>query len=299
MHHTVPQEHLSIIITTSPIRSQPDTQVIDDSINSILAQKSLDNIHIYIICDGAKITEQNKYKSGIITQDRMDNYVEYKKRLHLKYNNKQKYTIIQREYRHGFAENIKYVMEEYAKTDHVMIYQHDHVIEKQIDFYAVMEMMRKYKDNINYVTFMHKSYRTIIPRIISVVEVKKFIVKLIGKQEGYNVCLQMKDFENDIVEYFRGKFGLPLVPLNFWYDKVHIASRRFYLDVIFNEEGHFDPNRGKNMKTISFPEDTFGHCMKYCINEKPEKLLEYGAYILWDEQPVFYHQSGRAFMGEE
>lgn len=104
MHKSVPSEHLSIIITTSPIRSHPDTQVIDDSINSILMQKSLDDVHVYIVCDGAKVHEEdNKYKSGVITQDRMDNYREYIARLHVKYNNPHKYTIIERECRHGFA----------------------------------------------------------------------------------------------------------------------------------------------------------------------------------------------------
>lgn len=111
MEGAVPADHLSIIVTTSPIRSHPDTQVIDDSINSILKQKTLKDIHIYIVCDGAKVNEENKYKSGIITQDRMDNYIEYKKILHEKYGDKGKFTIIERENRHGFAENIKYVME--------------------------------------------------------------------------------------------------------------------------------------------------------------------------------------------
>lgn len=53
------------------------------------------------------------------------------------------------------------------------------------------------------------------------------------------------------------------------------------------------------MKTVSFVEDTFGHCMKNTISIQPEKLLEYGAYILWDEKPIFYHQSGRAFIVQE
>ena len=57
-----------------------------------------------------------------------------------------------------------------------------------------------------------------------------------------------------------------LLPLNFWYDKVHIASRKFYLDVVFNPKGNYDPNRGKNMKTVTFVEDTFGHCMKWTID---------------------------------
>jgi hypothetical protein len=38
--------------------------------------------------------------------------------------------------------------------------------------------------------------------------------------------------------------------------------------------------------------------MKFTINRNPEKILEYGAFILWDDEPIFYHQSGRAFMTE-
>lgn len=120
---------------------------------------------------------------------------------------------------------------------------------------------------------MHKSYKTILARMLAIGAVKKWMVKMLGKQEEYNVNIRMKEFEKDVLEYFRGKFGLPLMPLNFWYDKVHIASRKFYLDIVFHNEGHYDPNRGKNMKTISFPEDTFGHCMKYTISHQPEKLL--------------------------
>lgn len=57
MSTVVSPDELSIIVTTSPIRSHPDTQVIDDSIDSILRQPSLKLVHIFIICDGAKVTE--------------------------------------------------------------------------------------------------------------------------------------------------------------------------------------------------------------------------------------------------
>lgn len=55
-HQQVPADHLSIVITTSPIRSHPNTQVIDDSIDSILKQPTLALTPIYIVCDGAKVT---------------------------------------------------------------------------------------------------------------------------------------------------------------------------------------------------------------------------------------------------
>jgi len=35
-------------------------------------------------------------------------------------------------------------MRNYAKTDHVMIYQHDYVMEEEIQFGNVVQMMRKY-----------------------------------------------------------------------------------------------------------------------------------------------------------
>lgn len=35
-------------------------------------------------------------------------------------------------------------MEKYAITDYVLIYQHDHVIEKVLDLDAVVDMMKKY-----------------------------------------------------------------------------------------------------------------------------------------------------------
>lgn len=48
---------LIIIMTTSPIRSNPTTEVIDMAIDSIFKEPSLDLISIYIICDGVKVTE--------------------------------------------------------------------------------------------------------------------------------------------------------------------------------------------------------------------------------------------------
>ncbi len=60
---------LLIIITTSPIQSNPSTEVIDMAIKSIFDQPSLREILIHIICDGVKMTEeQSKFKSGLVSQ---------------------------------------------------------------------------------------------------------------------------------------------------------------------------------------------------------------------------------------
>ena len=93
----------------------------------------------------------------------------------------------------------------------------------------------------------------------------------------------MGEFEEKLVTLFEGKFGMKMLPMNFWYDKVHIARRDYYLEVIFNKWGNYDPHLGKNQKTVSFVEDTFGHCMKWSIEEDPKKIFEYGAYLVWNK----------------
>ena len=52
----VPSQNLSIVFTTSPIKSHPETAIIDLSLSGILSQPSLKDVHIFIICDGAKIS---------------------------------------------------------------------------------------------------------------------------------------------------------------------------------------------------------------------------------------------------
>jgi hypothetical protein len=67
---TVDPKDLIIIITTSPVQSNPSTEIIDLAISSIQEQPSLARVPITIICDGVKVWEDkgSKYKSGIVSQ---------------------------------------------------------------------------------------------------------------------------------------------------------------------------------------------------------------------------------------
>lgn len=71
------------------------------------------------------------------------------------------------------------------------------------------------------------------------------------------------------------------MPLIFWYDKVHIAKRKYYLDVIF-DKGFYDENKQVYQKTISFVEDSFGCFMRKAIRRKPQRFEELSAFIYWD-----------------
>ncbi len=62
------------------------------------------------------------------------------------------------------------------------------------------------------------------------------------------------------------------MPLIFWYDKVHIAKRDYYLDVIFNEKGFYDEVKKTRLKTVSFVEDSFGCSYRRSIQSRPAKF---------------------------
>jgi sulfur relay (sulfurtransferase) complex TusBCD TusD component (DsrE family) len=96
---------LAIIITTSPIRNNPATDVIDMAIASIHQEPSLALVPIFIICDGVKVTEEggNKWKSGIVSENSNQQYEEFKLRLKEKYHSDQRIVVEQRSERCGFA----------------------------------------------------------------------------------------------------------------------------------------------------------------------------------------------------
>lgn len=54
--------------------------------------------------------------------------------------------------------------------------------------------MRKFEEKINYVTFMHANYEKIIPRMVSEAKLKKFLMNLVEKEEGYNVSQNIRQF---------------------------------------------------------------------------------------------------------
>ncbi len=49
-----------------------------------------------------------------------------------------------------------------------------------------------------------------------------------------------EQFARKVLEHYKGLYGIPLMPLLFWYDKVHIARKSYYLNVVFHPYGFYD-----------------------------------------------------------
>jgi hypothetical protein len=59
------------------------------------------------------------------------------------------------------------------------------------------------------------------------------------------------------------------MPLLFWYDKVHIARKSYYIEVIFNKKGFYNEITKSYQKTLSFVEDSYGTATRKAIRARP------------------------------
>lgn len=130
-------DKLTIIITTSPIRIHPSTLMLDNVINSFLNVEGLIDCKKIIICDGYTLTESKlSLKSGIITDELQIKYKGYIENIIKNIENGiyKNTDIIVRDKRYGFASNVEYLLDNYVKTQYVMIVQHDHNFIRKVNF---------------------------------------------------------------------------------------------------------------------------------------------------------------------
>jgi effector-binding domain-containing protein len=59
------------------------------------------------------------------------------------------------------------------------------------------------------------------------------------------------------------------MPLIFWYDKIHVAKKSYYLELIFNKKGYYDELKKSYQKTVSFVEDSYGTATMKAIRNRP------------------------------
>ncbi len=137
---------LSIVITTSPIRSHPSTQMIDKVLASLHIK---DAWQVIIVCDGYRVSEKHELKRGVITPIQVLNYLQYID--NLKTNSPKNYTVLVRERRYGFAKNVRYGLEQ-CVSDYVLVVQHDFMFVEPIDFEQLVAQ-HFVAGEINYLTF--------------------------------------------------------------------------------------------------------------------------------------------------
>ena len=68
-------------MSTSPVISHPSTALIEEVAASLSFMPALCQCPKLVVCDGYKVKDKNKFRSGQITRERAQAYIEYKRRL--------------------------------------------------------------------------------------------------------------------------------------------------------------------------------------------------------------------------
>ncbi|CAM9995803.1 unnamed protein product, partial [Ectocarpus fasciculatus] len=270
------QSIVSIVIVTSPVKSNPDTYLIDTVIDSLAYVEGLQSCHVYIIFDGFVVAEAPRPKSGRITEAMAAAYSEYYEALQQKYNSP-KYHLLKSESHRGFAMSVKWGLE-VCDTDYAVIIQHDRSFGKT--FSQLQNILRLFSENehIRYVGF---------PTSCSSNH-EQTIVNRYGHKELVHESNSLILSDEYIIK-----------PLMFWYDSTHVAHVKRYLEIyrpFINVPDELKPSFGskKGVKQMilrngDFIEDRFGQAQRKILNDlvrHPSDLMKafrwFGSYLIAD-----------------
>ena len=118
---------------------------------------------------------------------------------------------------------------------------------------------------------MNRSVKKLPHELDQHLPLRKYFSELVGYQSP-NKKHEHVSFTEQVLRYYTRLYEIPLMPLLFWYDKVHIARKSYYLEVIFDPNGYLDEVTQLRHKTVSFVEDSFGTTTRRGIRNRPTKF---------------------------
>ena len=270
-----PSTQLTVVITTSPIRSNPSTRMMEDILLSFQRVPGLFECEKIIVCDGCVTKSQRKHKAGVCTEEDLVNYLEYKSRLHRLVAERHpafvNCRILEMPERVGYGLALRRALESTA-TRFVMVTQHDQTFLGPFDLGAVLSLLVRHPAKIKYIgmpTTAHPNY-----------------VAYYHSKFGIKLRLEQVD-------------GVPLVPLPFWYDRTHICEVQRYTSFVFAEY--------QVDKKVQFIEDAVGKPQRVDIQRNGMQAhARYATYLLHNSPvdepvstPLVHHVHGRKYETEE
>lgn len=268
-------DKLTIIITTSPIRSHPSTELLEHTMKTFGLVRGLLQCPKIIVCDGfilkPKVAKSNK--RGFVDEDsarRYKLYIEALKSLlevaskKSKLEHFQNCRLLELQDHHGFGWAVKRALD-LVQTELIMVVQHDWAFINRISIDKVCEALLHYSE-VKYVGMLTTGLEKHDKQVLA-----KF---------GFNI---------EPTE----KFGPRLLPLLFWYDKTHICTTHYYKEFVLSWEAchNIQIKKGK------FIEDILGQ--KMIADLKSEGFIahqRYGTYVMFDGLPSIGHLHGRKYL---
>ncbi|CAE7897513.1 unnamed protein product [Symbiodinium sp. KB8] len=280
--------NLSVIVTTSPVPSNPSTEMLDRVLASMQLVPGLGSAPKIIVCDGCKCVppgHKTNHKAGKVTIEEAQRYEQFIERLREKSAESCKCEdaaffgtqVLSISDHHGFGFAVKAALA-HITTDYVLVVQHDQEFIAGFDLEALLETMSLHPGVVKYVG---------LPSVSTL---------------NYEHAIRSK---YGLSLHCTTEFGVPLTPLIFFYDKPHVCSTTHYRATIFGP--------GSPVRKGDFIEETLGVAEREDILQngmdarphKREAHAKYGTFQLdyrdlSDRQlAVIRHVNGRAFLSPE
>lgn len=264
---------MSVLITTSPVPSNPSTMMLEAVLNTFPRVKGLPECPLVIVCDGFRFAAKSTWKAGRVTEDSAVRYEEYLQRLEgLLHNGRLPpgTRLVILEGRNGQAMAVRAGLD-HVETPFVCVHQHD--LEFTVDFN--------------------------LPAALDVLEDESNDVKYVGMPLLTNLHYEAVAWQHHGVRVKEVEVGgLKLVPVIFWYDSTHITSVRQYRTLVFGPDEVYQMG--------NFVEETFGvrqrqDIMSGGMDAHPKygtyHCLSYGPDGL--RRPLICHLNGVRFLTPE
>ena len=290
----IPQQ-LSVLITTSPVPSNPLTDMLEQVIASLATVPQLAACPLVLVCDGYKAAKASTWKAGRVDDMGAAAYDEYVAQLQALVEagdarlGAAPVTLLLLEGRHGQALAVKAGLEHVA-TELVLVHQHDILFMVSFDLRTVCAALRggskhpvRYVGmplltNVNYEMTTMQRHRVKVAPVTTDVEVEV-------TPGGGSGATEMRRLE--------------LMPIIFWYDSTHLTSVKHYRELVFSRSNLF--RRG------DFMEETFGCKQRRDIMEHGmDAHAKYGTYHLMahapgsrSRVPVICHMNGNRYLTAE
>ena len=311
----------TIIVTTSPIPSNPNLDIINEVFRYFENDCFLSQCPLIVVCDGFQLWDRNQWKSSRINQEAADRYEEFKSNLCARFGlleageaasfefqlgtntfsnarvlkgkvGGKSITVISHSIRCGFALAVKSGLE-FCETEVVLIHQHDWILNANLPLEAMVNL------------FLQQGKRQAHDNDESEEDPINYIGFITRKNLEYNYNLAGKLFQQEIrksgvVEFQSYASGgsdpnplrpIPLTRLYFYYDRPHLARTSFLKTFVFGNQ---------RFRRGDFIEDKFGHTVM--DNVKKSGLAGWKEYALWMYYPdqgqtvAVRHLNGRKYM---
>ena len=169
------EELLTIIVTTSPIKSHPSTELLERTFDTFhLAGQEFLNCPKVIVCDGYRQRDDGKatskkhniskqaMRNGIVTEEQANNYILFKERLQklckeAPSNSPFRHTTVEQlDERMGYGFALRHALRHCVSTPFVCVIQHDRTFMRQTPMYEVLHTMWRHR-TIKYVGISMRS----------------------------------------------------------------------------------------------------------------------------------------------